>query len=65
MKVTVRGNQIETAIQELKGKLTQDRFFSEIKERCFYEKLSVRRKKKRAKDEYICQKRIRASADIL
>ena len=65
MKVTAQGNQIERAIQELKGKLRQDGLFSEIKERRFYEQPIVRRKKKRAKDEYIYQKRIRASADIL
>ena len=49
MKVIVHDNQIEKAIKDLKRKLTQEGFFSEIKERRFYEKPSVQRKKKQAK----------------
>ncbi len=49
MQVIVRNNQIEKAIRDLKKKLSQEGFFLEIKERRFYDKPSVRRKKKRAK----------------
>ena len=49
MKVIVYDNQIERAIKALKRKLIQEGFFSEIKERRFYDKPSVKRKKKRAK----------------
>ncbi|UCF83401.1 MAG: 30S ribosomal protein S21 [Desulfobacteraceae bacterium] len=49
MKVIVHDNQIEKAIKDLKRKLTQEGFFSEIKERRFYDKPSVQRKKKQAK----------------
>ncbi len=49
MKVIVRNNQIEKAIKDLKRKLIQEGFFAEIKDRRFYDKPSVKRKKKRAK----------------
>ena len=49
MQVTVQNNNIERAIKALKKKLTQEGFFSEIKERRFYDKPSVQKKKKRAK----------------
>jgi small subunit ribosomal protein S21 len=49
MKVIVRDNQIEKAIKDLKRKLTKEGFFSEIKERRFYDKPSVAKKKKQAK----------------
>jgi len=49
MKVTVQNNQIERAIKDLKKKLTKEGFFSEIKERRFYDKPSVQKKKKQAK----------------
>jgi len=49
MKVIVQNNQIEKAIKDLKRKLTKEGFFSEIKERRFYDKPSVQRKKKQAK----------------
>ena len=45
MKVIVRDNQIEKAIKDLKRKLTKEGFFSEIKERRFYDKPSVQKKK--------------------
>ena len=47
MKVIVHDNQIEKAIRDLKKKLTKEGFFSEIKERRFYDKPSVQKKKKR------------------
>jgi len=46
MKVIVRDNQIEKAIKDLKRKLTKEGFFSEIKERRFYDKPSVQKKKR-------------------
>ncbi len=49
MKVVVKDNQIERAIGDLKRKLIQEGFFAEIKDRRFYDKPSVKRKKKRAK----------------
>ena len=49
MKVIVRDNQIEKAIRDLKRKLTKEGFFAEIKDRQFYDKPSLKRKKKRAK----------------
>jgi len=48
MKVIVKDNQIEKAIRDLKRKLLQEGFFAEIRDRRFYDKPSVKRKKKRA-----------------
>ena len=49
MKIIVQDNQIERAIRDLKKKLTKEGFFSEIKERRFFDKPSVAKKKKQAK----------------
>ena len=51
--------QIEKAIRDLKKKLTKEGFFSEIKERRFYDKPSVQRKKKQAKAAKRRRKRMR------
>jgi small subunit ribosomal protein S21 len=51
MQVIVHDNQIERAIRDLKKKLSQEGFFADMKERRFYDKPSVQRKKKRAKAE--------------
>jgi small subunit ribosomal protein S21 len=51
MQVIVHDNQIERAVRDLKKKLSQEGFFADMKERRFYDKPSVRRKKKRAKAE--------------
>jgi small subunit ribosomal protein S21 len=59
MKVIVQDNQIEKAIRDLKKKLTKEGFFSEIKERRFYDKPSVQRKKKMAKAAKRRRKRMR------
>jgi len=59
MKVIVRDNQIEKAIKDLKRKLTKEGFFSEIKERRFYDKPSVQKKKKQAKAAKRRRKRVR------
>ena len=59
MKVTVHDNQIEKALRDLKKKLTKEGFFSEIKERRFYDKPSIQKKKKRAKAAKRRRKRMR------
>ena len=59
MKVIVQNNQIEKAIKDLKRKLTKEGFFSEIKERRFYDKPSVQKKKKQAKAAKRRRKRMR------
>jgi len=59
MKVIVQNNQIEKAIKDLKRKLTKEGFFSEIKERRFYDKPSIQKKKKQAKAAKRRRKRIR------
>jgi small subunit ribosomal protein S21 len=51
MQVIVHNNQLEKAIKDLKRKLSQEGFFADMKERRFYDKPSVQRKKKRAKAE--------------
>ncbi len=59
MKVIVQDNQIEKALRDLKKKLTKEGFFSEIKERRFYDKPSVQKKKKQAKAAKRRRKRMR------
>ena len=59
MKVIVHDNQIEKAIRDLKKKLTKEGFFSEIKERRFYDKPSIQKKKKQAKAAKRRRKRMR------
>lgn len=49
MQVIVYNNDLEKALKILKKKLRQEGFFSEMKERRFYDKPSVAKKKKRAK----------------
>ena len=51
MQVIVQNNQLEKAIKDLKRKLGQEGFFADMKERRFYDKPSIRRKKKQAKAE--------------
>ncbi len=46
MEVKVIGNQLEKALKVLKRKLAQEGTFKEIKKRRFYEKPSVKRKRK-------------------
>ncbi len=59
MKVIVHDNQIERAIKDLNNKLTKEGFFSELKERRFYDKPSVQKKKKQAKAAKRRRKRMR------
>lgn len=49
MKIRVFNNDIEKAMKDLKRKLSKEGFFTELKERRFYDKPSVKRKKKALK----------------
>lgn len=51
MYIIVRNNNIERAMRELKKRLNRDGLFAELKERRFYDKPSVKKKKKRIKAE--------------
>ncbi len=48
MDITVRGNDIERALRDLKRTLQKEGFFKEIKKRKHYEKPSVKKKRKQA-----------------
>jgi small subunit ribosomal protein S21 len=48
LEVKVLDKDIEKAIKILKNKLAKSGFFKEMKERRFYEKPSVKKKRKRA-----------------
>jgi len=62
MKVIVQNNQIDRAIKDLKKKLSREGFFSEVKERRFYDKPSVAKKKKQAKAAKRHRKSMRKSS---
>ncbi len=47
MEIKVFGNNIEKAIRDLKIKLHKEGIFKELKKRRFYEKPSVKEKRKR------------------
>lgn len=48
MEIRVQGNDVEKALKMLKTKLQKDGLFREIKNRKFYEKPSVKKKRKQA-----------------
>lgn len=48
VKIEVVENQIEAALKALKRKMQKDGVFQEMKRRAFYEKPSVKRKRKQA-----------------
>ena len=48
MRIDVVDNQIEPALKALKRKLSDAGVFKEMKRRAFYEKPSVKRKRKQA-----------------
>ena len=48
MKIEVFDNQIEPALKALKKEMVDGGVFKEMKRRAFYEKPSVRRKRKQA-----------------
>ena len=47
IEIKVRGSNIEKAIKDLKIKLSKEGVFKELKKRRFYEKPSVKEKRKR------------------
>jgi small subunit ribosomal protein S21 len=47
LEIKVRGNDIENALKVLKRQVQKDGLFKEIKQRSFYEKPSVKEKRKR------------------
>jgi small subunit ribosomal protein S21 len=47
LEIKVRGNNIEKAIRDLKIKLQKEGIFKELKTRRYYEKPSVKEKRKR------------------
>lgn len=55
LEVEVRDNNIEKALKALKNKVTKEGILQEIKKRRFYEKPSVKRKRKMRE----AQKRLR------
>ncbi len=58
MKINVYDNQIEKALKALKRKLAKEGVLKELKKRKFYEKPSVKRKRKSKE----AQRRLRKSA---
>jgi len=48
VRIEVVDNQIEAALKALKKQMTKTGLFKEMKRRAFYEKPSVKRKRKRA-----------------
>ena len=48
MKVEVIDNQVETALKTLKKQMLKGGVFQEMKRRAYYEKPSVKRKRKQA-----------------
>ena len=58
MEIRVFGNNIEKAIKDLKIRLQKEGIFKELKNRRFYEKPSVREKRKRIEAQ---KKKIKAS----
>lgn len=62
MRVVVKNNNIEKAMKELKKKLTKEGFFADLKERRFYDKPSVAKRKKWAKAAKRRRKKSRGKA---
>jgi small subunit ribosomal protein S21 len=58
LEIRVRGNNIEKAIKDLKNKLSKEGLFKELKSRRFYEKPSVKEKRKRIEAQ---KKKMKAS----
>ncbi|MBW6512881.1 MAG: 30S ribosomal protein S21 [Desulfuromonadaceae bacterium] len=61
MEIEVRDNNVEKAIKVLKRKLQQEGLFREMKQRKFYEKPSVKRKRK----EKEAQRRLRKKQRLM
>jgi small subunit ribosomal protein S21 len=66
LKIEVFDNQIEAALKSLKREMLKEGLFKEMKLRAFYEKPSVKRKRKQAearKKRRKAARRSRAMAD--
>jgi len=63
VQVKVFNNNIEKAIKDLKRKLSKEGFYAELKDRKFYDKPSVKKKKKaiRAAQRHIKKGKKRAA----
>ena len=48
MKIVVFDNQVEVALKQLKKQMLKDGLYQEMKKRAYYEKPSVKRKRKSA-----------------
>ncbi len=58
MEIRVQGNDIERAIKALKRQIQKEGLFKEVKNKSFYEKPSVKEKRKRIEAR---KKRIKAA----
>lgn len=63
MEVKVYDNDIEKALRVLKNKLSKNGFFKELKMRRFYEKPSVKRKRKSRDAQRRLNKRLKQKMD--
>ncbi len=61
MEIRVDGNNIEKAIRLLKRKMQNDGLFRELKSRRFYEKPSIKKKRKQIEAQKRKQKSLRNS----
>lgn len=61
MEIKVDGKDIEKAIRVLKRKIQRDGIFRELKNRRFYEKPSIKKKRKRIEAQKRRQKTLRMS----
>lgn len=60
MEIRVQGNDLERALKALKSKLQKEGLFREIKKRSFYEKPSVKRKRKQVEARRKMRKALRS-----
>lgn len=60
MEIRVQGNDVERALKALKSKLQKEGLFREIKKRSFYEKPSVKRKRKQVEARRKMRKALRS-----
>jgi small subunit ribosomal protein S21 len=63
VKIEVYDNQIEAALKALKKEMANEGVFKEMKRRAFYEKPSVKRKRKRADAQRRRRRAARRSRD--
>lgn len=59
MTITVHGNDIERAMRDLKRTLQREGLFKELKKRRFYDKPSVKKKRKQMEAERRRRKALR------